>query len=241
MIERIERLPENTPESVFSARIKALYNTYSESVGVDIFCQTVDGIVTAVFGGMDGSYSLVCLGNADYEELYECFSFFGYSLFCDGDTADRLKPKAVEKCDLYELELKPSTTDFPYCNAHEPINEVYEILQMGTDGDISLPLFDLWYTDFCARFNHKAAEYAVMWNSAAVCGFMTEKVSLVTGIAVKPDIRRKGLGSAALGVLIHNIWGKCPDSKIFAATKTAGGFYEKCKFIKVGTVANCEF
>lgn len=241
MIERIEKLPETAPQNVLTARIKALYNTYTSSVGIDLFAQTVDGEVTAFFGGMDGSLSLCIVGNADYEELREYFSFSGYTCFCDSQTADALNPKSCEKSDLYELDLKPTSTDFPYCNAHEPISEVYALLQNGLDGDIDLPSFDLWYTDFCVRFNHNSAEYAVIGNAAAVSGFMTEEASLITGVAVKFCDRKKGFGTAVLGFLIHNIWGKYPNSRIFAATQNAGGFYEKLKFKCVGRVAVCKF
>ncbi len=241
MIERIDSLPSNLPKTVETARIRALLSTYSQTVGVDLFRQTVDGEVTAVFGGMDGSFSLLLLGEPDYSELRGYFAFCGAVCFCAGEVAERLNPESAVKSKLYCLDLKPAAVNFSYCNAPEPISSVYDVLKMGTDGDIALPPFELWYTDFCARYNHASAEYAVIKNATAVAGFMTDDITLITGVSVAKSDRNKGLGRSVLGMLIHNIRRKYPNSEIFASTLNAGGFYERVNFKLKGTVALCKF
>lgn len=241
MIKRINNLPNNFPRTVAAARIKALFNAYSPTVGIDLFCQTVNSEVTAVFGGMDGSFSLCVFGQTDFLEIKSYFEFLGALCFCDCEVAEKLKSRQTEMFDLYQLDNEPMVSGLPYCNAHEPISSIYDVLRMGVDGDITLPPFEFWYTDFCARFNHNSAEFAVMRNATAVCGFMTEEISLITGVAVAKTDRNKGLGQAVLGTLIHNIWVKYPRSQIFALTVTAGKFYEHLNFKHEGKVALCRF
>lgn len=241
MIERIESLPETLEKSIFTARIEALLNTYVDSIGVDLFTQTVGGELTAIFGGMDNSFTLICLDNTDFDELNTYFSFCSAVVFCDGEVSEKINAKRVNKALLYEFSKEVKPTDFPYENGHKSITDVYKLLEKGTDGDIDLPPFEFWYTDFCVRFNHNSAEYFIVENAVAVAGFTAEYCSLVTGVAVDSNDRGKGFGKTALSGLIHNIICKYPQSKIFASTVNSGGFYEALKFKHCGNVAVCEF
>ncbi len=241
MIVRIENLPEVLEKSVFTARIDALINTYHGSVGVELFAQIIGGETAAVFGGMDNSFTLICFDNADFDELNAYFSFCSAVVFCDGEVSERLNAKRINKALLYEFSKAAKPDDFPYENGHKSITDVYKLLQKGTDGDIDLPPFDLWYTDFCLRFNHNSSDYYIVENAVAVAGFMAEYCSLVTGVAVDGNYRGKGLGKTAVSGLIHNIICKYPQSKIFASTVNSGGFYEALDFKHCGDVAVCEF
>lgn len=238
MIERCEILPQNTPENAVTTRIKALQNAYSDTVGVDLLMQTVAGEITAIFGGMDGSYSLFAFQNANFEELDSYFSFLGATVFCFAETSDSLHPESAEKSDLYEFIQE---TECVENDGHGKISDVYTALKQGEDGDIQMPPFDLWYTDFCIRFNHNAAEYSLFNGATAVAGFMTDFGTLITGVAVPKENRKNGLGSSALNVLLGNIKKKHPNSRVFAATKNAGEFYIKNGFVKVDKVAVCKY
>lgn len=238
MIERVDSLPEGLEINAVALRIKALYNTYCESVGVDLFIQKVKDKVTAVFGGMDGSFSLICFENADFDELDSYFGFLGATVFCFGEVAEVLKPKRVSKSKLYVFDGDVTLTDF---DGNGGISKVYDALKYGEDGDILLPPFDLWYTDFCLRFNHDSAEYFLKEGSVAAAGFVTDEASLITGVAVDKVFRNKGLGSEALWGLIYKIRKKHPKSMIFAATQNAADFYIKNGFKYDGTVAVCEY
>ncbi len=238
MIERVSSLPEGSKSNAVTLRIKALYNTYCESVGVDLFIQKVGNKVTAVFGGIDGSFSLVCFENADFDELDSYFGFLGATVFCFGEVARTLKPKKVSESGLYVFDGEVTSTDF---DGHGSIFKIYDALKSGEDGDIWLPPFDLWYTDFCLRFNHNSAEYFLLDGSVAVAGFVTDEASLITGVAVDKALRSKGLGSKALSGLIYKIREKHPKSLIYAATKNAADFYTKNGFKYDGSVAVCEY
>ena len=260
MIERVDSLPEGLEINAVALRIKALYNTYCESVGVDLFIQKVKDKVTAVFGGMDGSFSLICFENADFDELDLYFGLLGATVFCFGEVAEVLKPKRVSKSKLYVFDGDVKLTDF---DGNGGISKVYDALKYGEDGDILLPPFDLWYTDFCLRFNHDSAEYFLKEGSVAAAGFVTDEASLITGVvrpapsegdgfvtdeaslitgvAVDKVLRNKGLGSEVLRGLIYKIRKKHPKSMIFAATQNAADFYTKNSFKYDGTVAVCEY
>ncbi len=238
MIERCKKMPEKLPENVVTARIEALYNVYCGSVGVDIFTQKIDGKITAVFGGMDGSYSLLTSEGADFEELNSYFSFLSATVFCYCDTAESLNPQSARISELYELF---KVTECVPIDGHGKVSDVYSILKSGEDGDIALPPFEYWYTDFCARFNHNSAEYALLDGAVAVAGFVTEYCTLITGVATGYDGRRSGRGSRALSVLLSNIKKKHPATRVLAATNNAGEFYIKNGFKRIENVAVLRF
>ncbi len=205
-------------------RINALFNTYGEKA--EIYVQETYGEVTAFFGGAGSGFSLCANEKADYSELDEFFAFLGAEVFCESDTAQKLSPKSKRFCNIMRL-----SGDLEGAVSHSKIGEVYNALSKGADGDIELPPFDLWYTDFCIRFNHTAAEYALLENAVAVCGFMTQKASLITGVAVDPQKRGKGLGKKAVADLVTAIKEKYKNSEIYAAcTDEKLPFYEKCGF-----------
>ena len=237
MIKRVESLPV-LPKTVSAARIKALDMAYRDSVGIDMFEQKHNGQQTAFFGGIDGSFSLIASKNADFEELNEYFAFSHSAVYCDGDDAKYLNCNKKTVSELYELENALSAEN---ALGHCGIAQVYCKLQNGLDGDIVLPPFEHWYADFCIRFNHLAAEYAASENGVAVCGFMTEEISLITGVAVAENSRGKDEGTRVLSALIHNVRKKYPHSRIFASTVSAAEFYQKNGFKRKGTVAVCEF
>lgn len=241
MIKRIKDLPEIPEKSVFTARIEAILNTYRDSVGVDLFSQTVDGELTAVFGGIDNSFTLICFDNADFDELNCYFSFCNAIVFCDGEAAEKLNAKTIRRASVYEYQGTVKLTDFPCETGRGSIADLYKLLRNGTDCDIKLPPFEYWYTDFCARFNHLSAEYFMIDNAAAAAGFVTEYYSLITGIAVDKPCRGQGFGKAVLYGLIHNIKMKYPKSRIVAATENASGFYESLNLKYCGDVAVCEY
>ncbi len=238
MIEAVKELRdfENT---VLAARVEALERSYGETVGIERFTAAESGTVTAIIGGMDGSFAVEAYDGCDFSELSEFLSFKRAGVICSLETAGHLKCKAITEAALSELTASHGTT--VSSKHHGKISAIYDTLCFGLDGDISLPPFPLWYSDFCIRFNHLAAEYALLDGAVAVSGFMTERAALITGIAVDPNKRGQGLGSKALSVLCENIRAKFPESRIFALTDGATGFYLKNGFSHIGEMALCEF
>ena len=226
MIKRVLKPPKSNFGGVAFLRISALYKTYGERT--ELYVQECDGVVKALFAGYQSGFSLCADKTADFSELDEFFTFLGAEVFCEGEIANRLKP--YKKTQVFIMRLE-ACSELVGAN-HSRISEVYEALSFGADGDIELPEFDMWYTDFCLRFNHGVAEYSILENSVAVCGFMTETASLITGVAVKPSKRGKGEGKRAVVSLITAIKEKYKNSEIYAAASLPKiPFYEKCGFV----------
>ena len=223
---------------VLWARINALYKAYGQSVGIDFYHQTIDGKVTAYIGGKEGSLTLIAFENADFDELNSFFELQRATVFCDIKDAKLLRPKNKQEAELLKFD---GAVDSLSVDGHGGVAAVYDVLRKGEGVDIRLPKFEFWYADLCVRVNHYAAEYVLYENAAAVCGFMTEKTSLITGVAVASDQRRKGLGSKVLMQCIKNIKSRYFSSEIFVSTVGATKFYIKNGFKKCGRVAVCEF
>lgn len=205
-------------------RISALFNTYGDRT--EMYIQETNQKTTALFGGYQSAFSLCVMDDADFSELNSFFEFLGAEVFCELDVAQKLTSAQMTVCNIMRLSC-----DLEGRINHSKISEVYGVLEKGSDGDIELPPFDLWYTDFCLRFNHTAAEYALLENAVAVCGFMTDKASLITGVAVDSQSRGKGLGKKIVADLVTAVREKYKNSEIYAAaTDEKRAFYEKCGF-----------
>lgn len=233
MIEQIHSLPEIPCESIAAIRITALYNTYKVK-GAEFYYQTVDGKMTAVISRLGSGFTIFTLDVPDYEELDSFFSYLSGEVFCDKECAERLKP--IEKniyCGLQYRGQIPKVTNGEQVKR----SEVYPLLKLGSDGDIDLPEFEDWYTDFCLRVNHLSADYYVLNGAVAVAGFMNDSAALITGVAVDKACRNMGLGSKVLNGLIAklNLENK---RQIFAVAngKTAE-FYKKNGFKENGSYA----
>lgn len=238
MIKRIDQPLQSFNNTVAFARIKALYDTYGKSIGVSIYVQLIDEEITAFFGGVDNCYSAVIKENADIKELESFFTFLGASVFCEGvvnwSCANRVIPSA-----LLEYVGSVNSADI---ETECKISELYGLLLSGSDGAITLPSFEYWYTDFCARYNNGSASYCAISMAVAVCGFMTDRVSMLTGVAVPIELRRNGLGKRTVELLIQKIHSVYPDSRIVVSADTsAEGFYKKIGFKVIGSVTVCEF
>ncbi len=233
MISKQSGLPEGFCGLPY-VRIKALYNTKF----AEMFTQTVNEEITAVFASPGGNgYSLCAKENADFSELDLFFKMVKAEVFCETSVAEKLNYK---KCiTVSSLKLEGFKTEKI---SHGKISDIYEILTFGSDGDIKLPPFDSWYPDFCLRYNRLAAEYSIINGAAAVCGFMTDEASLITGVATEKDKRGSGLGTVALRSLCTAIKEKYKNSEIFVtATDSAKKFYIKNGFREVGKVAILTF
>lgn len=236
MIRKLEKeLPKEFTVGIAGARIKALFNTYKTTDCADFFVQETDGVLTALIGKLGGGCTLSFTDNADIIELDSFFALNKAEVFCDLDVAGRLNPK--QKDVFYVARFCGDFTP-PKDQKEYKISELYKKLEKGDDGNIDLPPFEYWYTDFCARFNHGAAEFAATENAVAVCGFLTESDALITGVAVDKNSRSCGEGKKVLLALVDKIKYKYPNCKIFAVSdEKVQNFYIKCGFKPSGKVA----
>lgn len=224
MIKKVN-IPPNVLNDLSKSKVLALFNTYGDKT--EMYVQETNGQITAFFGGFESGFSLSATKYADFQELDGFFSVLNAEVFCENDIADHLNPKAKTKCHIMRLENEINGTFF-----HNKISDIYNVLKMGSDGDIELPPFEFWYPDFCLRFNHNSAEYSLCEKAVAVCGFMTKDASLITGVAVEKDFRGQNFGKNAVAGLVTAIKTKYKNSKIYAASSDKNvPFYKKCGFV----------
>ena len=227
MIKRIDNLPECFSDSLCYSRIEAYYNTYNKTLGAEMYVQLGGDEITAFLGRTGAGFSLCANKNADFSELSNFFSFLSTEVFCEEWVKELLDAKSAKTILVYELCCKVDNKPF----SNGKLSSVYEVLSFGTDGAIELPTFEEFYPDLCARVNHNSAEYYVTDNAAAVIGFMTDKFSMITGVATKKDSRAKGEGRKALLSVCSKALEKYPNTKIVAAAGDAAApFYKKCGF-----------
>lgn len=222
------------PFSVESIRINAIANAYGERAEIyGQFCGDTQTAVIAVCGGC----TAVTFPGYDADELSSFFSFLGKEVFCNTETAEEIK------AEYKEYPVLEFFGEFLNDESEEvKLSELYLLMNEGADGDISLPPFEHWYPDFCTRYNHAAAEYAVSGGAAAISGFMTVEGALVTGVSVPKGMRGKGLGKHTLLCLLSRIKKRYPKASIFAvADKANVPFYEKSGFKTVSYIAVCKF
>ena len=90
MIEKLTEMQclSDLPDSAAAARIKAVAAAYGD--GAVVYCQRINGGITAVMGGMSPAFLSVCLlKEADIPELVSFFRMFGTEVFCgEADAAD---------------------------------------------------------------------------------------------------------------------------------------------------------
>ena len=230
MIKRTKKIPKKALATLSGVRVESLCKAYDESIGVDMFCQEIEGEITAFFGGIDHAYSLYITENADFCELDSYFTFCKAMVFSDSFECLQLKAKTVNKAKIFMLPQNPFNNESVRVSA----SKVYPLLKNGLDGDIVLADEDAFYCDLCIRFNHGAADYATNDFGVAVAGFVTEKAAIITGVAVDKENRNRGNGSRCLNKLLGNIGSKHPDCCIFAITESAAEFYIKNGFKNKG-------
>lgn len=233
MIKRISSLPsfpKATDNDLLHLRLEVLNSVFKRN-GFEVYALQDSGKTSAVLGKFGCGVTLLADENTDFLELDAFFSLFGCEVICECQIGAKLKPKAFRNVNL--LEYKGDC--FTVVDSKEvKLSSLYALLQNGLDGDIVLPCFDDWYTDFCRRYNLGAAEYYCDEHSVAVCAFKNNEAALITGVAVDKAYRGKGLGVAAVNGLIAKLREKNKAMIIYtlADDKTVG-FYESLEFKKI--------
>lgn len=238
MIKKIENLPEQFCNELSYHRIKAYYNTYNKTLGVEMYVQSDGAEITAFMGRTGAGFSLCAKDNADFNELSDFFLFLSAEVFCEEWVAEFFSEKKFKTVPIYEFCAEAQD----FIGQNGKISEVYNILSFGLDGALLLPPFEEFYPDLSIRVNHNSAEYYVSEASAAVIGFMTEEFSMITGVATDKTARNKGEGKKAVLAVCAKALKKYPNTKIVvAAEDLVAPFYKKCGFLDYKNYAILNF
>ncbi len=217
MITKITELPSLEVKTMSLARIYAQDNAFSGSVlENDFWIQKEDEKITAVISSDGGSMNVWCDG-ANFGELGEFISALGPSvIFTEYENAEPLsiKPDRVRNMLTKKVSFSPFEVE------EFSLRELYDGLDRGSDVDIHLPDFEVFAPDVSHRLRHNAAR-AVVKEYGAALAFTYFGGAVMSGIALSPECRAKGLGKALLSELLS----RCDGDFFVAANDQNTKFY----------------
>ncbi len=228
MIRLIDRLPETAPSKMSEARIFSATEAFSGSaLQNDLWGQFEGDKLISVISMSGGSLNLSSSGEntAELREFLE--AVFPAEIFTEYETAEALGLTPVRIRNM--LTFKSTGTDTVLENFS--LKELYDRLSYGCDVDIHLPPFEVFAPDVSHRLRHGGAR-AVVKEYGAALAFTYNGGAAMTGIALNPLFRGKGLGKRLLAELLSGI-----DGDFFvAANEQNTKFYEKFGFTRQGLV-----
>lgn len=243
LIESPDKLPRGFSGSLF-ARIAGTAAAYGYSMPFALFWRQINDVTgedTAVVSSFDCNMTLCAFDNADFDELAEFLpAVGGQTLLCESNVMDKLGLSSVKEFSVLEFAAEEKT---PLSGEDESfsLEELYALLKSGEDGEIELPEHDAWYADMSHRIRHGGAEVFAMragntLAAAAVSPFVSEGMALISGVAVNPHYRGKGLGKNAVAGLAVRL--KLSDRRVFVmAEEKLIPFYKSAGFSVCGSVA----
>ncbi len=231
MIRLAHELSTDTAErfgvSSVTAKITGLFTAYgAEGRLADFYTQDREGVLTAVMCRFEGQMLLSASYEAELEELREFLP-----VVCNRVTATDTFIKALGyrvsgTAICLERQSTAAYTE-PEPFSHPSTDAVFNMLSEGEDGDIALPDRESFCVDVSHRMRHGAATAVLNKSGVAVCGFMSRNAALISGVAVRPDMRGRGEGVRLVEELMSRLGGR----KCFAlCSPERRGFYEKCGF-----------
>lgn len=234
MITELDNLPSSLiADDAALIKIHCLYFAYKDKKNmVGFFKQTDEnGKVTAIIS-LSGSNVNLWQDGADLHEIKSYLEFIGAeNVFTCKKTANSLALKPIKPCFL----MKTKQTELgEECKLREDTpRRILEVLKTG------LPIKDddEFLSDITYRLYHSAAGCALSDKGAGIV-FKSEVCSIIGGLAVLPEYRRKGgFGSELLSSLkrqsiSENFFVCCEEKNI--------GFYNKNGFAVVGEAGDFE-
>lgn len=228
MITKVTQLPDIPVKTMSLARIFAQQRAFSGSaLENDFWVQENGGRITAVISSDGGSMNIFC-DQADLSELREFISALCPSqIFTELENAaplgivpDRVRNMLAKKVSGNPAKIKEFT-----------LRQLYDRLALGSDVDIHLPSFEVFAPDVSHRLRHGAAE-AQLTDYGAALAFTYEHGAVMSGIALAPECRGKGLGRSLLSSLLS-----CCNGDFFVAANVENTkFYLKNGFNMIGKI-----
>ena len=215
----IKLLDSNLPDFSLSAglvRIQSLYRSYGTSYDfLRFYYQIIDSKTTAIISIMDGNATVVG-NNADYDEIINFLKVVGAKTIY---SESKVPLEVIENGYIVNKSVKPIEIESKDYN----LSSVYSIMSTS----FSLPDFNAWYPDMSHRIRHDGA-VAILNDNGAAVGLKGNNSALISGICVKENVRKKGIGSYLLQELIDNL----SVGEIFALVDFNGpiNFYTKNGF-----------
>ncbi len=228
MIKKVDSLPSLSVRTMSLAKIYAQEKAFGGSpLQNNFWVQKIGEKISAVISEDHGSMNIYCDG-ADFDELREFISVIRPSvIFTEYENADPLGMKCDRVRNMLTYKSEKTSDDINEFT----LRELYDRLDSGSDVDIHLPDFETFAPDVSHRLRHGGA-VAVTEEYGAALAFLYSGGAVMSGIALSPEYRGKGLGKALLGSLLSHIQGDF----FVAANDTNKNFYLRNGFEVCGSV-----
>lgn len=217
----LARLPEKGTEA---GKIRAMLLSYG--IKYD-FCRFFFSD-SVIIGEMSGCFVLCELGECDFEELADFFSFGGFlEIFCS-EKAGRALSKPLEcwqeKVNLMRYSGEAISEEV---EKDPPLDKVFEVLSS------AFPInYELWYTDMSHRIRHGVTRLRMLENSTLTIQYELNGEAFLSQIATKTEFRGKGNASR----LISAVCAELEKSAVYLVCEDSlRGFYERLGFVKTQT------
>ncbi len=230
---RLSRLYHFCAGDPFGCRIASLALAYGLNAGFAEFWlqYTEADEVCAAVSRLNGAVTVQTSPKADLAELEEFLSHIGYgSLVLKCGHVDRTGTvmEWAGGAAPPSKETGLAFADLP------PLSKVYALLEQCQDEGFQVPAFESFFVDVSHRLRHHAARLAALEQNGRLlaCGLSlweTADSAVLGAVAVAPEARGKGLGSAVVLRLLE----QQPEKKIFVfrAKGKNRAFYQRLGFI----------
>lgn len=230
-------------QDVAGIKIEAALLAYGTKRPFAMFWRQMDarGSTTALLCGLDGFLTLTAAESAGFAELKEFLSAVSSGpVFCAADLGERLglTPAAVFPVllldRLREPALVPDRTDW-----NPKLDELYALFRRCSGAGIVLPEREAWIADASHRIRHGVARAVSLIRdgrpvSAAMTSAETKAAALISGVAVTPEYRGKGLGLGTAFLLCDRLAAEEKKVYLCAAEEGLRGFYGRIGFYQAG-------
>ncbi|WP_283608662.1 GNAT family N-acetyltransferase [Faecalispora anaeroviscerum] len=242
-IPLLERFCEGSP---FGCKIAGLQRAYGLSLPFARFWVQTDEQeeVTAAVSSLDGAAVLHWNSTANRDELKEFFCAAGCrTLLCSESAADALYGGSNRAGELFVCPpvIQPMAQSGVVWLNEVPVRELFSLLC--ECGEQRVEQFEPFYLDVSHRVRHGASltQGAVLSGKLAACamaGSMTESTVVLSAVAVHPDVRRKGLGGAAVRALLLRLLPR--RVYVLCENERARLFYQSLSFSPAGRWAELD-
>ncbi len=236
------KLNDICKNDVFGTRILAYFNTYSWDFDfVKFWVQLTDnGEATAAISLVDGSMTLTCNADADFEELSVFIKMIGYSsLQCERQVMAKLG--LTESIWGYVVRYEKETDREKYKNItlcdNIDYSDVYSLIKSANLLGVGeyLP----WLSDVTYRVKKGTAKaaLAVEDGEPAACAmalFITEDAVLLGAVATDKNQRGKGLGGGLVTLLGNEMLKENKRTELLCKHDSIVDFYRSIGFTVVG-------
>ncbi len=193
----------------------------------DMWVQTEDGQVLGAVARNGGRlYLFTEKANAEIGVFLKTIGFS--EVFTAKENALKLGLSIEAEYSCFHKKSVKTEIFLPSSTGLAPL---YKGLKFGEDSDIALPEFENFAADISHRLRHGAAA-AVINNEGAALAFLCEKGAIVSGISVRPELRKNGAGSKLLSELLS----LCEGDVLAYTSEINTRFYIKNGFTEIGKV-----